>query len=85
MSSNNGVNIYNTPLKGLYVSNHNFYLNQHLSENEIFIYFYWKNFRYYTTWPLELAISHSKESFHKWFSFNVKRRYKHALRNQNQL
>lgn len=80
LSSKDGVEIYSTPINGLLVSTHNFYLDQDINENSVFIFFARKGFRFYTKWPLELAMSHSKESFLKWFSFMVKKRYKQALR-----
>ena len=80
-----GNEIYRTKINGLWVSGYNFYLDKEIDKNEIFLFFVKKDFRYYTTWPLELAMSHSKESFHQWFSFNVKRRYRQALRNKTQL
>lgn len=79
MSSIKGVDIYTTPLKGLLVSNHNFYFNSHIPPNHVFIFFRWKNYRFYTTWHLEVALYYSKESFYEWFKFNVKRKYKQSL------
>lgn len=74
-----GNEIYRTPINGLWISAYNFYLDKEINENEVFLFFVKNNFRFYTTWPLELAMIHSKESFHEWFSFNVKRRYKRSL------